>query len=98
VIANASDAAVIGDDAAAVDFYQAPDELFDGLSHERLLSEFGRYRPQTLLSLAMLRKQARPVLRAQIDLCAIVGPPECSRTLARHQRSMALPVRSMMPA
>jgi hypothetical protein len=62
VVADARDAAVIGDDAAAVAVYQTADELLGRLIDERLLPRFECNASVVLAAGTVLREQAWPVV------------------------------------
>jgi hypothetical protein len=72
VIADAGDAAVVRDDAAAVTMDYAADEFFGLCFDEILFPRFESNRHQMLLSGTMLWQQARPVFGVQRDLGAVI--------------------------
>ena len=67
VVADALDAAVVGDDAATVAVDQAANEVLGGLIDKLLLPGFQPDRPVVLLAGPMLREEARPVLGVEGD-------------------------------
>lgn len=84
MVTDASDAAVVGDDAAAVAVDQTQDEFFGRLVDERLLPRFEGDVAVVLAAGAVLGEEARPVLGVLLDLDASLLANE-ARVLARHQ-------------
>src|SRR6476469_3946255 len=85
VVADAAYAPVVGDHAAAVAVDQPADELLGFVINDGLLPRFECNTPAVFLTGAVLREQARPVLRVQRHFDAVHGSLHdlCVRAIAQ---------------
>lgn len=85
VIANALDAPIVGDHTAAVTVDQSADKLLGGFFDKGFLPRCKPYWSRVLFAWTVLRKQARPMVRAVRNIGTVILAADDSRMLPGHE-------------